>query len=314
MVKSLGRRLAWSAPIILIVTFLVFALLELAPGDAATTIAGGDADPATIEAVRDQLHLNDPLLTRYAEWIEGAVHGDLQTSLVTNQSVGDMVLKSLPATVSLTAVALALAIVFAFVFGAGPLLWRRPWVDRISTAACSLSISVPSFWIALLLTSWFAIDRRWFPALGYVSITENPWEWLRHLILPATALGLATAGELARQLRGSLQDVFDHDYALALQAKGLPHRRVVLKHGLKNAAVPVVTVLGVRIAQLLGGTVIIEQIFLIDGLGRLTVTAVLGRDVPVVLGVVLVSTLIVLVANLVVDASYGYFNPRQRAA
>jgi peptide/nickel transport system permease protein len=296
MLKSLGRRLGWSIPIILIVTFLVFALLDLAPGDAATTIAGGDADPATIEAVRDRLHLNDPLLTRYSDWIGGAVRGDLQESLITDESVGEMVLESLPPTVSLTAVALVLATAFALVFGAGPLLWRRPWFERVSTAACSLSISVPSFWIALLLTSWFAIDRRWFPALGYVSFTENPWEWLRHLILPATALGLATAGELARQLRGSLQDVFDQDYALALRAKGLPHTRVVLKHGLKNAAVPVVTVLGVRIAQLLGGTVIIEQIFL------------------VVLGVVLVATLIVLVANLLVDASYGYFNPRQRAA
>jgi peptide/nickel transport system permease protein len=314
MLKGLVRRLVWAIPIVLIVTFFVFALLELAPGDAATTVAGPDADQSVVEAVRQRLNLDEPLITRYFEWITGATHGDLQTSLVTDQSVGEMVFKALPATISLTAVALVLASVFAVIFGAGPLLWRKPWFDRLSTAVCSLSISLPSFWIALLLTSWFAIDRSWFPALGYVGITENPWEWLRHLILPATALGLATAGELARQLRGALDEVFDRDYALALRAKGLTNRRIVLKHGLKNAAVPVITVLGVRIAQLLAGTVIIEQIFLIDGLGRLTVTAVLGRDVPVVLGVVLVATLIVLVANLVVDASYGYFNPKLRQA
>jgi peptide/nickel transport system permease protein len=314
MVKSLGRRLVWAVPIILIVTFFVFALLDLAPGDAATTIAGSDADPAVIHAVRDRLNLDEPLLQRYAGWITDAAHGDLQKSMVSNQSVTSMIFKALPATLSLTAVALVMAGIFAVIFGAGPLLWRKPWLDRISTAVCSLSISLPSFWIALLLTSWFAVNRHWLPALGYVGITENPVEWLRHLILPAAALGLATAGELARQLRGSLDDVFDKDYVLALRAKGLTNRRIVLKHGLKNAAVPVITVLGVRIAQLLAGTVIIEQIFLIDGLGRLTVNAVLTRDVPVVLGIVLVATVIVLLANLVVDASYGYFNPRLRTA
>jgi peptide/nickel transport system permease protein len=314
MLKSFGRRLAWAIPIVLIVTFFVFALLDLAPGDAATTVAGPDADPSVVQAVRERLNLDEPLIPRYFEWITGAAHGDLQESLVTDQPVGEMVFKALPATISLAAVALVLAGIFGMIFGAGPLLWRKPWVDRVSTGVCSLSISLPSFWIALLLTSWFAIDRGWFPALGYVGITESPWEWLRHLILPATALGLATGGELARQLRGALDDVFDRDYTLALRAKGLTNRRIVLKHGLKNAAVPVITVLGVRIAQLLAGTVIIEQIFLIDGIGRLTVTAVLGRDVPVVLGIVLVATLIVLVANLIVDASYGYFNPRLRHA
>jgi peptide/nickel transport system permease protein len=312
VLKSLGRRLVWIVPIILIVTFFVFALLDLAPGDAARTVAGTDADAATVAAVRHKLNLDEPLIPRYAEWISGAAHGDLGTSLVTNQSVGKMVFDAVPATVSLTLVALVLACVFAIIFGAGPVIWRWPWLDRVSTAVCSLSIALPSFWIALLLTAWFAVDRQWLPALGYVPLTENPWEWLRHLILPATALGLATAGELARQLRGALDDVFEQDYALALRAKGLPHRRIVLKHGLKNAAVPVITVLGVRIAQLLAGTVIIEQIFLIDGLGRLTVTAVLGRDIPVVLGVVLVATVIVLIGNLIVDASYGYFNPRLR--
>jgi peptide/nickel transport system permease protein len=312
VLKSLGRRLVWIVPIILIVTFFVFALLDLAPGDAARTVAGNDADPTTVEAIRHKLNLDEPLIPRYVDWISGAARGDLGTSLVSNQSVATMVFDALPATVSLTVVALFLASVFAVIFGAGPLLWRWRWLDRVSTAVCSLSIALPSFWVALLLTSWFAVDRQWFPALGYVPLTENPWDWLKHLILPATALGLATAGELARQLRGALDDVFDQDYALALRAKGLPHRRIVLKHGLKNAAVPVITVLGVRIAQLLAGTVIIEQIFLIDGIGRLTVTAVLGRDIPVVLGVVLVATVIVLIANLIVDTSYGYFNPRLR--
>jgi peptide/nickel transport system permease protein len=167
--------------------------------------------------------------------------------------------------------------------------------------------------LALWLAATFAVDLRWFPAVGYVGL-GRPWEWLKHLVLPGLSLSALTMGELARQLRGSMLEELDSDYVLALRARGVGNRSIVLKHGLKNAAVPAITVLGVRLAQLLGATVIVEQIFLVDGLGRTTVRAVIYRDIPVVLGVVVVSTLLVLILNLVVDASYAYFNPKLKRA
>jgi peptide/nickel transport system permease protein len=305
-------RLVWVIPSLLVVAFFVFGVLALAPGDTARTIAGPDADAEAVSAVRRELGLDRPLVSQYASWVADASHGDLQKSLVGNRPVRDLITAALPATVSLTLIALVLAAVLGLLLGIIPSLWRRSWVDRICSLIAAACLSAPTFWIALILASTFGVDRRWFPALGYVGITESPVEWIHHLILPALALAAPMIGELSRQMRGALVAVLQSDYALAARAKGMSNPRVVVKHSLKNAAVPVVTVLGVRIAQMLGGTVIIEQIFVIKGLGRLTINSVLSRDVPVILGIVVVSTAIVLVVNLVVDASYPYFNPRAR--
>ena len=310
--RTLVRRLVWAVPTLLIVTFIVFLMMDVAPGDPAHSIAGPDADPALIKTIHHKLGLDQPLPERYARWVVDAAHGDLQRSLVTKQPVRSMVWKALPPSLSLVGLAMFFAAVIGFSLGVLPSLWPRRGVDRGTTFVSGLAISMPSFSVALLLVSFFAVDHRLFPALGYVKLTHNPASWFRHLFLPAVSLSLVTGGELARQLRGSLHDALATDFAMAARAKGLRRRRVVLKHGMKNAAAPVVTVLGVRVAAMLGATAIIEQVFLINGIGRLTVQAVLTRDVTVVLGVVFVATIVVLIANIVIDASYSYFNPRVR--
>lgn len=314
MGRTLLERLLWAIPTMIVVTLLVFVLLDLAPGDPARLIAGENANEEVVQQIRERLNLDDPLLVRYVDWVTSAVQGDLGNSLVSNQPVADRITSALPATFSLVGVALVLALVFALVVGTVPVLWRHPAVDRIATVLASLSISVPGFWLGLILASTFAVNFGWFPAIGYESMSSGLWPWLRHLILPGIALAMLTAGELARQLRASLMDAVQSDYALAAYARGLSFRRVVLKHGLKNAAIPVVTVLGVRTSQLLGGTVVIESLFVISGVGRLTVNAVFTRDIPIVLGVVLVTTAIVLAFNVLVDLSYAYFNPRARVS
>lgn len=312
MKRLLLQRLLWAIPSLLVVSFLVFAMMDLAPGDAAATIAGEGASLEQIEQVRERLGLDDPVLVRYVDWVTDAARGDMQTSLRTNEPVVDLVMRALPRTMSLAVVSFAFAAMIALV--AGCLAAARPngAIDRIVTLGAALGITVPSFWLALILISQFAIQRSWFPALGYVPLTENPYEWLRHLVLPAIALSTITAGELARQLRGALRDAMSRDYVLTARAKGLPGYVVLGKHALKNAAIPVVTVGGLRFSQLLGGAVIVEQIFVLRGIGQLTIGAALGRDIPVVLGVVVVATVVVLSVNLLVDLSYGYFNPRLR--
>jgi peptide/nickel transport system permease protein len=312
MGRTLLVRLGWAIPTMIVVTLLVFVLLDLAPGDPARLIAGENANEQVVQQIRERLNLDDPLIVRYVDWLSGAVQGDLQTSLVSNQPVTGRIASALPATFSLVGVALVVALTFALVVGTAPVLWRHPLVDRVATVLASLAISVPGFWLGLILASTFAVSLGWLPAIGYEPISSGLWSWLSHLILPAIALAMLTAGELARQLRASLMDAVQSDYALAAYARGISFRRVVLKHGLKNAAIPVVTVLGVRTSQLLGGTVVIESLFVISGVGRLTVNAVFTRDIPIVLGVVLVTTVIVIAVNVMVDLSYAYFNPRAR--
>jgi peptide/nickel transport system permease protein len=312
MFRQVGQRLLWLIPTLVIVSFLIFLLFDLAPGDPARSVAGEEATEAQLQEVREELKLDDPLLTRYTRWISDAAQGDLGNSIKTREPVVDLVFDSLPPTLSLVAVSMVFSVIAALVLGTASTLYPNTFVTRGASFLSAALIAIPSFWIGLLLVSAFALDRDWFPAVGYVDLTQNPWEWFEHLVLPSLALAGLAAGELARQLQSSLSDVMNKDYVTALRAKGNPERGIVLKHGLKNAAVPVVTVLGVRIAQLIGGTVLVERVFAIDGMGSLTLNAVLTRDIPVVLGVVLVSTIIVLVLNLLVDISYVYFNPKVR--
>lgn len=293
-----------------VVALIVFALMDLAPGDAAQTIAGDQGDEELVAAVRAELRLDQPLFQRYGAWIADAARGDLGESLISGRPVVGTVVGVLPATLSLVGLGLVFAIAIAGLLGVLPVLLQSRGFDRVASILSALALSMPPFWLALLLTSWFALELGWLPALGYVGLSEDPVDWFRHMILPALAVAMVPAGELARQVRGSLMDVLEQDYSVAQRVRGLPIRSIVLRHGLKNAAVPVVTVLGARIGAMVGSTVIIERIFLIDGMGGLAVQSVMARDVPVVLGVVVFGTIVVLVSNLLVDASYGWFSPR----
>jgi peptide/nickel transport system permease protein len=232
----------------------------------------------------------------------------------TTESVDRMIAERLPITLSLTALALVISIVLGLAGGILAALYPRRLPDRLVTVLGSLGIAMPSFWVGLLLVIFFAVDHDWFPALGYAALSDGVGPWLWHLVLPAITLALLPVAEMALQVKGALAEVLGREYILAAQARGLSPASVILKHALKNAAIPVVTVLGFRVAQLLGGTVIVESVFVLNGLGTLAITAALAADVPVLLALTILTTMAVVVINLLVDASYFYFNPKVRDA
>lgn len=306
------RRVLVSIPLLGVVSFLVFSLIVLVPGDPAVALAGPDPDAAQIEAVRERLGLNDPYLVQYWDWLSGVLQADLGDSLFTSQSVWSSITARLPATLSLAGLALLLAVVLGITVGSVAGLRPGTWIDRVATVTASVGVAVPYFWVGMILVLFLAIDNPLLPAVGYVPLTSDPVSWLQHLIIPATALALAPAAVIARQTRASVATVMSEDYVRTAKAKGLSPVRVVGKHALKNAALPVVTVFGIEANRLIGGTVVIEQLFALPGIGQLAYQAVFARDFPVVQGVVLVSAVMVLMINILVDVSYGYFNPRIR--
>lgn len=313
MFQLVVRRVAAMVPLLVLVSLIVFGLMLLVPGDPAVTIAGENATQAQINQLRERLGLDDSLLEQYWRWASSAVQGDLGTSMFSNRSVSSAIAERFPATVSLTAVAIAMALVISVPAAIVAATHRGRWLDRLATVGTSVGVAMPNFWLGLLLATTLALHLDLLPATGYVPLDDDPLDWLAHLLLPGFTLGLAASAELTRQLRSSLIDVFDQDYLRTARAKGLRGTSVIAKHALKNAATPVVTVLGMRIAVLLGGTVVVEQIFGIPGLGQLAITAVLQRDLPMVQGVVVVTAVLVMLANLAVDLSYGYLNPKVRA-
>ncbi|GAA0727440.1 ABC transporter permease [Dactylosporangium roseum] len=313
MLRYAGRRLLAAIPLLFFVPLLVFALIELAPGDPATILAGDEPTPERIAAIREELNLNDPVLLRYLKWIGDVLQGNLGTSFVSDQSVTDLLTRRMATTMSLVLVAMIFAIVLGATLALVATLRSGGIVDRIVNWFASVAIAIPGFWFGLVLVSIFAVGLQMFPAFGFQPLSAGFWPWLSHLILPGFALGLLPAAEVTLQMRSALGQVMKTDYILNAEAKGLSRASVVFKHSLKNACIPVITVLGFRVAEVLAGSVTIEMIYNMPGLGRTAVEAVQGRDVPVLLGFVLFSTSIVVLVNLIVDISYGYFNPKVRS-
>ncbi|SHL08141.1 peptide/nickel transport system permease protein [Pseudonocardia thermophila] len=312
MVPLVARRVLITVPLVVVVSFLVFLMIDLVPGDPAVKLAGENASAERIEAIREQLHLADPLLTRYLTWLGGSVTGDLGRSFVTNQEVGGLLWTALGATASLVLVTAVLMVVIGLVLGITAAVNHGRAADRIVVALCSVLVATPSFWLALLLVVFFAVDYAIFPAIGFVPLTEDPARWLYHLVLPGLALSARPSAELTLQLRAALTEVLQRDFVTAASARGLTRAQIVGKHALKNAAVPAVTVLGFRLAEIIGGAVVIETVFSLPGLGPLMVQSVLGGDVPVILGIVVLTMLWVALFNLLTDLSYLYLNPKAR--
>ncbi len=307
------RRLFALIPIFLIVSFGVYLLVALVPGDASITLAGGEnATPEKIEAVREELHLEEPIVQQYARWLGDAVQGDLGNSLFSQVPVSEEIARRFPITLGLVVATLIVGLGVGIPLGVLSALRPGTKVDSASRLGTSVAIAIPNYWLAIELVVLFAVTWKLLPPSGYVAFTEDPMEWLRHIALPAVALGTWSAASLARQLRASLIDSLDTKYARTAWAKGASTRRVVWKHAMKNAAIPVVTVLGLQIGFLLGGSVIIEQIFSIPGLGSYFVQAVTSFDVPVIQGVTLVFVLVAVTLSLLVDISYGLLDPRVR--
>lgn len=312
MLTYVIRRVLMIVPLLFMVSLGVFALVHMIPGDPAITISGENATAEQIEATRTRLGLDDPVLLQYGRWAASAVQGDLGQSLFSSRTVTGAILERFPVTISLTAAAMFFALLISVPAGIIAAINRGRPADRAATLFASLGIAMPNFWLGILLILAFALAYPIFPAVGYTRMTEGVGPWARSLVLPGITLGMAAAAETTRQLRSSLYDILNQDYIRTARAKGMGSTVVIGKHALKNAAVPVVTVIGFQLAFLLGGTVVVEQVFGLPGLGGLAIRAVLERDIPMIQGIVVITALIVMLVNLLVDLSYAYLDPRVR--
>jgi peptide/nickel transport system permease protein len=315
MGKLVLRRLMSIIPVLLIVSFAIFFLLALVPGDPAVTLAGGvSATPAEIARVRAQLHLNEPLLVPYWHWLTGAVRGNLGTSLSSGQSVTQQIAQRFPVTFGLVVASAIVSLIVGIPLGIVSGVRPGGSVDSGARTFSTLGLAVPSFWLAIVLVSVFAVHWRIFPPTGYTAITASFTGWLKDITLPAITLGLLVGATLARQLRASLIDVLETPYVRTAWAKGGTRRSVLFGHALKNASMPVVTIFGIQIGYLLGGAVIVEQIFAMPGLGPYMLSGITDHDLPVVQGVAIIFVLFQMTMSLLVDISYGYLNPKVRVA
>jgi len=303
------RRVALAVPLLVAVSGLSFVLVSVTPGDAARQIVGVNASQATYLSVRKELGLNLPVYTQYWHWLTHAIHGDLGTSLLTGQAVGQTISSRLPVTIALVGVALLVSLVVGVALGVASAV-RGGVLGRAIDAFALLGFAFPVFWVGAILIAVFAVKLRWFPASGYVPISESVGQWLSSFALPALALSLGGIAAMAKQTRESMLDVLGSEYIRMVRASGLAPSSIVLRHALKNAAAPVLTVLGVQAVGLLGGTILVENVFALPGLGSLVVSATLGHDLPVVEGVAVVFTLIVVAVNLAIDIGYTLLNPR----
>src|SRR5215510_4212475 len=295
-----------------VVAFFVFSLLYLTPGDPAAVIAGDAATSEDIQKIRAKLGLDDPFLVRFGSWVKALAHGDLGTSIFTNLPVTRLIAQRIEPTIALTGCTLLVAVLIAVPLGVVAAARAGTWVDRAVMAFSVLGFSLPVFVLAYLLILVFSIELDWLPVQGYRPIREDAWQWLRHLVLPSIALGTVYIALIARITRASMLDVLAQDYVRTARAKGLAPAVVLGQHALKNAAVPVATIVGVGIALLISGAIVTETVFAIPGIGRLTVDAILRRDYPIIRGVTLIFSGAYVLINLAVDLSYVLLDPRIR--
>lgn len=308
--KYLLRRLLLAIPVVILVTIMVFSLMHLLPGDPATVILGQEATPQAVSALREELGLNQPIVVQYLTWLWGVLHGDLGRSLVDHTPVSKLILQRLPVSLELTFGTFLIATLIAIPAGIFSAARRGTWIDYSSTAFALGGMSIPHFWLGMMFIVLFAVKLGWLPASGYVPFSENPVANLSAMIMPMLATGLRESAILMRMVRSSLLEVMDADYIRTAYSKGLKERTVILHHALKNAFVPVLTVSGLMIAGLLGGLVITETIFSIPGYGKLLVDSIFTRDFVTVQGAILVSALLVVTVNLIVDLMYTVIDPR----
>jgi peptide/nickel transport system permease protein len=306
------RRLFATLVVMTVVAFVVFSLLYLTPGDPAAVIAGDAATTEDIQRIRANLGLDEPFLVRFGSWAWDLLHGDLGTSIFTKLPVTHLIAQRVEPTVALTLCTLLVAVAVAVPLGVIAAAKAGTWIDRVVMAFSVLGFSVPVFVLAYILILTFSIELDWLPVQGYRNLSEGFWEWLRHLILPSLALGTVYMALIARITRATMLDVLAQDYVRTAQAKGLTPYSVLVGHALKNAAVPIVTIIGIGIALLISGAIVTETVFAIPGIGRLTVDAILRRDYPIIQGVILIFSAAYVLINLAVDLSYMLFDPRIR--
>jgi len=312
MLAFIGRRLLIAIPTIILISIFVFTLQKLLPGDPVLVMAGEERDPAVLEYLREQYRLNDPILVQYFTWIGNALRGDLGISLRTQQPVLELIGQKLPVTIQLAVMALIIAIVIGIPAGVLSAYKKGTWIDWVANLVALSGLSVPNFWLGIMMILLISVKLGWLPASGYQPFSDDPIESLRVMLMPAFVLGTGIAATLMRHTRSAMLSVLGSDYIRTARAKGLAERVVLVKHALRNALVPIVTVTTLLFGELLAGAVLTEQIFTIPGFGKLVVDAVFNRDYAVVQGIVLCTGVAFIFMNILADVAYRILNPRMR--
>ena len=314
MARYIVRRIFFIIPVALLVSFMTFMIIHLIPGDPARIFLGEEATPQTIAALRQQLGLDQPLPTQFALWLWQAVHGNMGQSIQLQQPVLQAIVQRLPVTVELGVVSLLYSLVIALPLGIYSAVHRNTWINGLVNVLSLIGTAIPSFVLGLLLILFFAVGLRILPPGGYVPFSDDPLGNLRDLILPVITLGTGSVAVNMRQVRASMIEVLSQDYIRTARSKGLAERKVSYVHALRNAIIPVLTIVGLQIGAILAGAFVVESIFLWPGIGQLAVLSILAKDYPVVEGVVLLSALSYMATNLLVDVCYAILDPRIRFA
>ena len=312
MLRLSALRIAQSVPVLLLVATFAFVLMHLLPGDPAVVIAGPDASAEAIDRLRHQLGLDRPILVQLGTWLGHLVQGDFGQSLMLNQSVLSAVVDRLPVTLSLALFAFLITIPVGVALGMLAACNRNTWIDSAVMGVALVGVSIPSFWIAIVSVILFSVELRWLPSSGYAPLTEGLGPWLQSMFQPAVILALFQIGYLARMTRSSMLDVLDQDYIRTARAKGLNAWSTIGKHAFRNALMSVVTVSGIILSLLIGGSVVIEQVFALPGIGRLVVQGIMARDYPLVQGTMLLLGFAFVLVNIAVDLIYTLVDPRVR--
>lgn len=312
MLRYIRARIFAMLPVLLGMSVLVFLIMRLIPGDAAVVFLGTKPTPEAVEAFRDRAGLNDPLYVQYFTWMGSLLKGDLGLSLTTGTDIKGEIISRVPVTLELMFLSVLLAIIIALPLGIIAALRHNSSTDVLVTSFGMVGLSLPNFWLGTLLVFFFSVKLGWFPAGGYVPITKDFWGNLHSMALPSISLGLVSASVIMRMTRASMLEVIGQDYVRTAQAKGLMYRAVVVRHMLKNALIPILTVVGMECGYLFGGAFLIEAVFYIPGLATYSLLAVSQRDYPVLQTVVLLVTFVFMLINLIVDILYAYLDPRLR--
>ncbi len=312
MARFLTKRLAGAFVVLVLVSLMSFAIIWLVPGDPTAAFLDTSATPEQVERLRRELGLDKPVIVQMLDWYGRILHGDLGHSILLNRSVTAAILERLPVTLSLAGIALVLALLIGVLAGIVAAVNHNRWPDQVVMTAALIGLSVPDFWLGIMLILLLAVKLGLFPTGGYVPLSEDPLGWLASIFMPAMTLAVIQVGFIARMTRASMLEVLNQDFIRTADAKGLKLTEIMLRHGLPNALVPVLTVAGIVAGALLGGAVIIEQVFSIPGVGRLIIGGILSRDYPVIQGGLLLLAVIYLAVNLAVDILYAAVDPRVR--
>lgn len=311
MLAFILRRLAAGVALVFVIATVAYVLIYSSSGDVARKVLGENATEDEVAAKTSELGLDRSLAAQYGDWLSDAVRGDFGASYFTGRSVATTVADRLPVTLSMVLGAIVVTTLISVALGMTAAV-RGGWTDRLLQVVSVVGFSVPNFWIALVLILTFAVNRSWFPATGYVPLFDDPVDWARSLVLPVAALAIGATASASQQIRGAVRDVLELDFVRTLESRGLSRRSILLRHVLRNAAPPALTVLSLQFIGLLGGAVVIEQVFGLRGLGTLTVQSALDSDIPQLMAIVVVMVILVVIVNLLIDIANGWLNPKAR--